>query len=409
MKKIVVFGAGNIGRSLIGQLFSRAGYEVVFVDIVDEIVSLLNTKRRYRIEVKDCQPQTIWVENVRAVHSRDTDKVAHEIATADIMATAVGANNLDRIYSNISKGLVKRLETRRGAIDILICENVRDSARLFREGLLRHLSKGYPLDSMVGLVETSIGKMVPMMTEKQIREDPLLIYAEAYNKIIMGMKGFKNPIPEVEGLEPKENMNAYSDLKLFIHNMGHAATAYLGYITDAKMKYIWEAIGNEHIRTAVKGAMGEAGRALILEYPREFNEENMKEHINDLIRRFGNKALGDTIYRVGRDVPRKLSRNDRLIGALLLEKKRLVPAPITTMSVAAAMLFRGKDEEGKLYPKDRAFAEEIYPEGIDYILKRVCGLDSGKEADIISDVKKTYGLLVEDPTKWWSIMGVPEF
>ncbi|MBA7563374.1 Mannitol-1-phosphate 5-dehydrogenase [subsurface metagenome] len=32
-KKMIQFGAGNIGRSFIGQLFSRSGYEVVFVDI----------------------------------------------------------------------------------------------------------------------------------------------------------------------------------------------------------------------------------------------------------------------------------------------------------------------------------------------------------------------------------------
>ena len=31
-KKILIFGAGKIGRSFIGQLFSRAGYELVFID-----------------------------------------------------------------------------------------------------------------------------------------------------------------------------------------------------------------------------------------------------------------------------------------------------------------------------------------------------------------------------------------
>lgn len=33
INKIVIFGAGSIGRSLIAQLFARAGYEIVFVDI----------------------------------------------------------------------------------------------------------------------------------------------------------------------------------------------------------------------------------------------------------------------------------------------------------------------------------------------------------------------------------------
>jgi len=68
--KLVQFGAGNIGRSFIGQLFSRAGYEVVFADVVPEVIRLLNERRRYRVEIKDDPPGTIWVENVRAVDGR---------------------------------------------------------------------------------------------------------------------------------------------------------------------------------------------------------------------------------------------------------------------------------------------------------------------------------------------------
>jgi len=44
-KKMVQFGAGNIGRSFVGQLFSRSGYEVVFVDIKKELVAELNKKK----------------------------------------------------------------------------------------------------------------------------------------------------------------------------------------------------------------------------------------------------------------------------------------------------------------------------------------------------------------------------
>ena len=45
MKKAVMYGAGNIGRGFIGQLFSLSGYEVVFLDInakvIDKIIMLL--------------------------------------------------------------------------------------------------------------------------------------------------------------------------------------------------------------------------------------------------------------------------------------------------------------------------------------------------------------------------------
>jgi mannitol-1-phosphate 5-dehydrogenase len=43
--KLVLFGAGKIGRSFIGQLFSRGGYEVVFVDVFKSVIDELNEKK----------------------------------------------------------------------------------------------------------------------------------------------------------------------------------------------------------------------------------------------------------------------------------------------------------------------------------------------------------------------------
>ncbi|MBN1789065.1 MAG: hypothetical protein JW830_01125 [Bacteroidales bacterium] len=37
-KKLVLFGAGKIGRSFIGQIFNRSGYEVVFLDINQDLI-----------------------------------------------------------------------------------------------------------------------------------------------------------------------------------------------------------------------------------------------------------------------------------------------------------------------------------------------------------------------------------
>ena len=43
--KLVLFGAGKIGRSFIGQLFSRGGYEVVFIDVFKPVIDELNLRR----------------------------------------------------------------------------------------------------------------------------------------------------------------------------------------------------------------------------------------------------------------------------------------------------------------------------------------------------------------------------
>lgn len=39
------FGAGNIGRGFIGALLHHSGYDVVFADVNDTMVCLLNEKK----------------------------------------------------------------------------------------------------------------------------------------------------------------------------------------------------------------------------------------------------------------------------------------------------------------------------------------------------------------------------
>jgi len=91
-KKMLQFGAGNIGRSFIGQLFSRSRFEVVFVDINKELVKELNKKRKYKLAIKrnELPDEIILIENVRAINGGDKEAVIREIADADIVATAVG-------------------------------------------------------------------------------------------------------------------------------------------------------------------------------------------------------------------------------------------------------------------------------------------------------------------------------
>ncbi len=379
--KLVQIGAGNIGRSFIGQLFSRGGYEVVFVDVDPAIVAALNERRSYRVEIKDREPETIWVRNVRGVDGRDREACAEELAGADIAATAVGPGALPHVYPTLALGLQRRRDRGAGPLDIIIAENLRDAAEHFRRGLAEHLPPGFPLDEAAGLVETSIGKMVPIMSDADRAADPLLVFAEAYNTLILDAKAFRNPIPDVPGLEPQANMKAYVDRKLFVHNLGHALAAYFAHLEIPEAIYTYEAVEHEAVGPATRAGMWESGRALISAYPSEFDEENMGDHIEDLLRRFANRALGDTIYRVGRDVSRKLSPEDRVIGPLRLDAAEGVPAPYTALCAAAAMLFRATDEHGRLYPRDRDFAEQVYSQGPEHVLRSVCGLDEHDALD----------------------------
>jgi len=397
MATLLQFGAGNIGRSFVAQLFSAAGYQVTFVDVVDDLVNALNARGRYRVMIKDVQCEEILVERVSAVHGKDLLAVAEAVAEADIAATAVGPNALPFLYPGIARGLQFRYQ-RHGLrpLDIILAENLRNAAGIVREGLRRQLPADFPLPAMVGLVETSIGKMVPIMTEAHRQDDPLWVFAEAYHTLILAEQAFLNPIPPVQGLSPQRNMAAYVDRKLFIHNLGHAAVAYLGYLYDPAYTYIWQAVAEPSVRTAAREAMWESARALIAAYPDEFTEDNQRAHIEDLLARFANHALGDTIFRVGRDLLRKLSREDRLIGAMLFDHAHGIACPATARIAAAAIAFRARDEHGQLSPPDSKFQQEYYPHGLDAIFTNVCGLDLSitAEREIAEAIRQAYDELM---------------
>ena len=174
-KSIVVFGAGKIGRSFVGQLFSRAGYRVVFVDVDQRVVGELNRRGRYEVVIKSEKDEVMEVTNVSGVLATDIDAVADVIARCSLMATCVGKNALPKIMPVLAKGIEKRFAEWPGfPLDIILAENIRDACTLMKDGLIALLGKKFPVNTYLGFIETSIGKMVPIMPKGIEDRDPLL-------------------------------------------------------------------------------------------------------------------------------------------------------------------------------------------------------------------------------------------
>lgn len=387
-KKLVLFGAGKIGRSFIGQLFSRSGYEVVFIDIDERIISALNRDKKYRLVVKsDDVDKDIWVENVRGVLGNDAEKIVNEVASADIMAISVGQKAIQKIAPLVSGGLELRAEKYEdNPLDIILAENLRDAAHVVEKEFKKHLCSKFNFDEKVGLIETSIGKMVPIMPKSVVDKDPLLVYAEPYNTLILDRKGFKNPIPEVDGLAPKANMPAWVDRKSFIHNLGHAAAVYYGYMKYPEMIYLFEIMKKKDVYERTRETMLQSADILIRQYPDEFTKKDLIEHIDDLLHRFSNKALGDTVFRVGQDLYRKLGPDDRLVGALKLALKYKMPYDKILYIIACAINFRAANEQGSRSEADEQFSKEAKL-GISSVLETVCKISKKEYPEVHSEVQ----------------------
>ncbi len=382
--KLILFGAGKIGRSFIGQLFSRGGFEVVFVDVFKPVIDELNVRYSYQVVVKDEVESVITVQNVRGVLASDEEQVIHEIATARILAVSVGLHGLKAIIPLLAKGLIRRYELPEAApLDIIIAENLRNAAEFMSLELKQALPEGYPIEERVGLIETSIGKMVPIMLKKEMEADILQVFAEPYNTLILDKRAFKNPIPAIEGLAPKENMKAWVDRKLFIHNLGHATTAYLGYLKYPASTFLYEVLSDEQLKEKVRHTMLQAAHILLNKYPDEFTLESLTDHIDDLIKRFQNKALGDTLFRVGCDLQRKLGAEDRMAGAIHLARELNLPYDRILYGLIAGCHFRATDESDNPLNSDEEFAA-IYAQGIKAVLTSVCGFDEKLDSDLIA-------------------------
>jgi len=364
------FGAGGIGRALAGPLFARAGYDVVFVDANPALVASLRACHEYTLRTKDDLPPGVpdaeVFRNIQILHLDETDAIADAVSRASLMGTAVGAAHIPAVLKTMVPGLLKR-ET---PVSILFCENLHNITDLARETLRPLLPPCFPLDERVGLVPTCIGKMVPRPPAEALAADPLEVWGEAYHKIIADSNAFRGEIPRVKGLVLPQTFAAYTDRKLYLHNLGHATCAVHGFLRGHA--HISDAIADPEVERETRAVMNAAASALAARWPGALDTARLSQHVDDLLRRFHNPWLRDTVFRVGRDLPRKLSPDDRFIGALrMVVETGNDPAPLCR-AIAAALRFRALDENGKPDPADAAFLEQVKTRGADDVLRAHC-------------------------------------
>lgn len=358
--KIVIFGAGKIGRSFLGQLFGTAGYRIVFVDIDQVLVDRLNACGSYPVVIKGDMEERIIVSNVSAIQAFEEEKVFMEVATAGIISVNVGKNALSKVVPVIAKALIIRKKNFPNApLDIILAENMLDAAQFVRSGLRSCLPADFQLDDLVGLIETSIGKMVPIMPQAEMEKDPLMVFAEPYNSLILDERGFRSPIPDVKGLSPKANIKAWVDRKAFIHNLGHATAAYYGHCLHPESIYMFEILEDQRVLNFTRDVMLQSADILLKCYPDDFSRDDLVRHTEDLLRRFRNKALKDTIYRVGQDLPRKLADGDRFMGAVRRAMENNMPYDRILNAMSFGFCFRAKDENGYLNPDDERLLDQL--------------------------------------------------
>ncbi|HEV8374273.1 MAG TPA: mannitol-1-phosphate 5-dehydrogenase [Actinomycetota bacterium] len=333
----VHFGAGNIGRGFVGLLLHRAGYQVVFVDVVDELIDALNRTPSYLVKEVGLESREERVDNYRAINSRGDEPAAvAEIASADIVTTAVGPTVLKFVAPVIAAGLRQRAHGT-APLAVMACENAINATNVLAE----HIRAAVPEDEWPAVAaravfaNTAVDRIVPAQST-----DGLDVTVETYFEWAIERPPFGGDEPSIPDATWVDDLAPYIERKLFTVNTGHAATAYHGFARG--IKKLSDALADDVVRAAVEGVLAETKQLLVAKH--DFTAEAQQAYVDKILQRFANPYLPDTVDRVGRQPLRKLSRSERLIGPAAELAERGIRPQHLLATVEAALSFDVPDD-----------------------------------------------------------------
>lgn len=378
MKTAVHFGAGNIGRGFIGVLLHRAGYEVVFADVVSKLVDELNEAKAYRVITLDERVQTETVNHVRAVRL-DSTECKQELVDAALITTAVGLPNLPSVAGIIADGLKMRFERNPAdQVNIMACENAIRATSTLKRHILEYLSPEVRtwIESHVGFADVAVDRIAP--NREGYATQPLDAVVERFFEWDIEEPSLKGGL-SIEGATFVQQLNPYLERKLFILNGAHATAAYAGY--QKKYGTILEAMRDSWIEQLVRDVQREAITGIVHQYP-ALQREQLEAYAQSVRERFLNPHIKDDVQRVGRDPLRKLSSDDRLVRPLMMARKATDETPGLVAAIALGLSY-SNDED----PAAVQVQTDIQELGIEKAVARITGLE---DEQIIQEIVTVY-------------------
>ncbi|MGO4146609.1 mannitol-1-phosphate 5-dehydrogenase [Paenarthrobacter sp. YAF11_1] len=337
--KAVHFGAGNIGRGFVGLLLHEAGYEVVFADVADALISQLAAASSYDVHEVGESPAVKTVTGFRAFNSASQEAaVVEEISTAEVVTTAVGPHILKFVAPVIARGLAAR-PTDLPPLQVMACENAINATDLLHTEIRAAWddSAGH-LDAVAVFANTAVDRIVPNQAPGQ----GLDVTVETFYEWVIDRTPFGDKVPTIPGATFVDELGPYIERKLFTVNTGHASAAYFGY--QAGLEKISDAMADPSVAAKVRAVLEETKELLVAKHG--FVEAEQEAYVQKILSRFTNPHLPDTVNRVGRAPLRKLGRHERFIGpAAELAERGVTPVALLGAMSAALRFDDGADDE----------------------------------------------------------------
>lgn len=340
MKTAVHFGAGAIGRGLLGDLLFESGYRLVFVDTNDQVINQMNETNSFDLIEVEHENNRKTITNVFAYNSIKQEEVIEEIANAEVLTTSVRVENLKWIAPVIAKGLLKRLEKDIVPINILAFENAYKASDILRKLILESNEQitEEALEQTARFANTITDRGVMLIDENG---KSVVQVGEAFEAAIEQTALFDPNSKPIKDASYTQNIDLVIDRKLFIINGGHC---YAGYLSSIKnYTEIQQGFNDEGIYNDVREEMLEVATLLSQKYDIDFKE--LADYVEFALNRYVTAKYVDMVTRVCRNPIRKLGDKDRLVGPGLQAEAMGLPYDNIAKAIAAPFFFDNKEDE----------------------------------------------------------------
>jgi mannitol-1-phosphate 5-dehydrogenase len=383
-KKIVIWGAGKIGRGFIADLFNQEGFDICLVDESAALIDQLNAQGKYTVVHASSEKiEQKVIKDFKAITTEQKDEIQKEINDTDLLALAVFPKNFDTVAEQVRQYILqRRINRKNDAIDILLCTNLIHAGPKFQDCLLKGLDAEQEqfFQEHVGIVEVLVIRIAPVPPQDAVEKDPLVVWTNGFPELPVDQAGFKGAVPKLKSLRLVADMRAEEIRKIYTYNMCHAVLSYYGKFFDYPL--LVDCLNDPAIRKEAEGALGEVSSALQKEFG--FTEADMNQWIKNVLAHTNNPTIADTVIRSAADPKRKLAKEDRLIGPALLCLKNGIQPIYLIKGIAAAFHF---------YDENDAPSQEIQnlikKDGISQTVKTICGLTE-KEDDLLQAIVMEY-------------------
>ncbi|MEE2747042.1 MAG: hypothetical protein VX473_01050, partial [Candidatus Thermoplasmatota archaeon] len=326
----VIFGAGKVGRGFLAQLLNRAGWDFSVVDSHAETVEKLRSNEDWGVfNLSSGDTERLKAKEIMHID----ENLEGVMQNADLLLTAMGANQLTEWADSIRKPLCNRL--RHGKIDLILAENHPRPATAVREALLKGAD-----DIEVMLIENNLGiaqaQVLRSCIEPTEEQHPLTIQVQDHWTLPLDGDALQTRIA-IEGFELKPNFERELTRKLFTYNCVNAMVCYIGHL--AGYEWLADAANNPAIAELALEAGRESSAALVAAY--DFDADEQRMWCDRALAKYQDKTIRDPIERNARDPVRKLGRFERLLGPIHLCMEHDLPHQTLLMGVAAALRYPG--------------------------------------------------------------------